>query len=95
MALAPLNIAPVTDMLIRIVSDYGRVNEAYFEHNAAGFSQIATLVGGRLYEINIWPFFASGGGLKALDYFGVSATRQAGMNTNCYVLGVHMKYKYR
>lgn len=91
--LGPLNIAPVSPMRIRVVTDYGKAGEAYFEHNELE-AVTQNVVGGRIYEIDIKPL-VDVRPLEARDYLGVQASRVAGYNANAYVLGVRLKYLYK
>lgn len=91
--IGPPNIAPVSPMRIRVVTDYGKAGEAYFEHNE--FEAVAqNVVGGRIYEIDI-KGLVDIRPLEARDYLGVQVARVAGYNTNAYVLGVRLKYLYK
>lgn len=91
--IGPLNIAPVSPMRIRVVTDYGKAGQAYFEHNELE-AVLQNVVGGRIYEIDI-KSLVDIRPLEARDYLGVQAARVAGYNTNAYILGVRLKYKYK
>ena len=87
-------IATETPMYMRVLTDYGKSGEAYF--NSADNGDFAiNVVANNLYEMNICTAvdFTS---LEAGDYIGVSVARVAALpvsNTDIIFLGVRIKYK--
>jgi len=85
--------ATATPMYMRIVTDYGKNGEAYFEHNELVQLGINTVLN-RIQELNLYDAVDTVR-LEAGDYLGIQVRRVAGQNTNLMLLGVRVKYRYK
>ncbi len=87
--------ATATPMYMRILTDYAKAGEAYFEQADNGDLAIDT-VEDRLQELNIIDT-VDYRALEAGDYIGIQAARVAALpteNSDILLLGVRIKYKY-
>jgi len=86
--------ATATPMYVRILTDYAKVGQAYFEHADNGDLPVNT-VADRLQELDIYNT-VDYRALEAGDYIGVQAARVAALlteNTDILLLGVRIKYQ--
>lgn len=91
--LVVLALSTLTPMNMRIVTDYAKAEEAYFQHNELEDFNLNTVLN-RIQELNI-EAVVDIRPLELGDYLGVQVSRQVGNNTNLIVLGVRIKYLYQ
>jgi hypothetical protein len=88
-----LSLATLTPMQMRIVTDYCKNGEAYFEQNELENFNLNTVLN-RIQELNI-EAVVDIRPLEPGDYIGIQVSRQPGQNTNMILLGARIKYLYR
>ena len=96
LVLVVIPIAPADPMWIQVVSEYNIAGKDYNEHTETLYFSF-TAVPDRITEIDISEVVDTVA-LEAGDYIYLTASRQAALpveNTDCYVSGVRLKYKYR
>lgn len=86
-------LASLTPMNMRVVTDYAKNGEAYFQHNELENFNVNTVLN-RIQELDI-EAVVDIRPLEPGDYLGIQVSRQAGQNSNLIVLGARIKYKYQ
>lgn len=88
-----LSLETLTPMQFRIVTDYCKAEEAYFQHNELENFNVNTVLN-RVQELNV-EAVVDIRPLEPGDYLGIQVSRRAGQNANMIVLGARIKYKYQ